>query len=258
MMINFKKLHKQATPLLIGNVWDVPSAKVAEVAGFQAIGTSSAAIAKQFGYEDGEELSFSELFYVVKRIKANTDLPLSVDVESGYSRDPLQIAHHIEQLADLGVVGVNIEDSIIDEKRILLSAEAFAQTIAQIKKTLTKKGIAIFLNARTDTFLLDVPDKVAVTQQRIQLYEQAGADGIFVPCITEIADIQAVVKSTTLPINVMCMPDLPDFQTLQKLGVQRVSMGNFAFEQQVSFLERVMGKIKKEASFAPVFSNELG
>ncbi|MEM1124263.1 MAG: isocitrate lyase/phosphoenolpyruvate mutase family protein [Bacteroidota bacterium] len=256
-MTTFKKLHRQTTPLLIGNVWDVPSAKVAETIGFQAVGTSSAAIAKQFGYEDGEALSFSELLYVVKRIKANTNLPLSVDIESGYSRDAAEIANHIEQLANLGVVGVNLEDSVFDKKLTLLHAEAFAQTIAQIKKRLVEKDISIFLNTRMDTFLLGVSDAIVATQQRVKLYEEAGADGIFVPCLTKPTDIQAIVKSTTLPVNVMCMSDLPDFQTLQKLGVRRISMGNFVFEQQVGFLGRMLEKIQKEASFAPVFSNGL-
>ena len=88
-MNTFEKLHRQTLPLLIGNVWDVPSAKIAELVGFQAIGTSSAAIAKMLGYEDGEEMTFSELSYIVERINANTQLPLSVDLEVGYSRDLL-------------------------------------------------------------------------------------------------------------------------------------------------------------------------
>jgi len=252
-MTTFKKLHQQKNPLLIGNTWDVPSAKIAESIGFQAIGTSSAAIAKMLGYEDGEEMTFSELRYIVERIKANTQLPLSVDLESGYSRDPMQIAQYIEELANLGVVGINLEDSIVEEERKLLPANAFAETIATIRKILNKKGVAIFLNVRTDTFILGVPNTLTATQERIRLYDQAGADGIFVPCITKKNDIKTIVETTDLPINVMCMPNLPDFQTLQNLGVQRISMGNFAFEKNYTHYEKIMKGIQEKQSFEVVF-----
>ena len=252
-MQNFKDLHYQSTPLLIGNVWDVASTKIAEQANFEAIGTSSAAIANMLGYKDGEEMDFAELLYIVQRISANTTLPLSVDLESGYSRDPLQITKHIRQLAKVGVVGINLEDSIVEEERQLLDAVEFAETIGSIKKQLKKEGIDIFLNIRTDTFLLGVTNPLKVTQERIQLYEKAGADGIFVPCIEKAADISAIVKSTALPINVMCMPKLPDFKKLQQLGVQRISMGNFAFEKNKAFFGELMKNIKKERSFKKVF-----
>lgn len=252
-MQNFKKLHQQNTPLLIGNVWDVASTKIAEQTNFKAIGTSSAAIASMLGYKDGEEMDFSELLYIVQRISANTTLPLSVDLESGYSRDPLQITKHIRQLAEIGVVGINLEDSIVAEQRQLLDAVEFAETIATIKRQLKKEDIDIFLNIRTDTFLLGVTNLLKATQQRIQLYEKAGADGIFVPCIEKATDILAIVKSTALPINVMCMPKLPDFKTLQQLGVRRISMGNFVFEKKNAFFVELMKNIKEKGTFERVF-----
>ncbi len=82
--MSFKKLHEQRNPLVICNVWDVASVKTAEKLNFQAIGTSSAAIATMLGYEDGEQMSFSELTYIVKRIMKNTELPVTVDIEMGY------------------------------------------------------------------------------------------------------------------------------------------------------------------------------
>jgi len=249
-MTTFKKLHQQLFPLLIGNVWDVPSAKIAESTGFQALGTSSAAIAKMLGYEDGEAMTFEELYYIVKRIKINTQLPLSVDLESGYSRNPIQITQHILQLANLGVVGINLEDSVVKENRVLLPAEAFSDVIVTIRKELTAKNIAMFLNVRTDTFLLNVPNIIQETLRRVKLYEKAGADGIFVPGIQAEVPISTIVKNTKLPINVMCMPNLPNFETLQKLGVQRISMGNFAFEKNYTFFEQIMEKVKIEQSFA--------
>lgn len=123
--MEFNNLHSQDKPLLIGNVWDVPSAKMAEELNFKAIATSSSAIAALLGYNDGEEMKFSELEYLVKRIALNTNLPLSVDLESGYSRDPKQIVNHIKRLSQVGVVGINIEDSVVNQKRVLLDANDF-------------------------------------------------------------------------------------------------------------------------------------
>ncbi len=251
--MEFKNLHNQEKPLLIGNVWDVPSTKTAEKLNFQAIGTSSSAIAQLLGYNDGEEMEFSEMEYFVKRIALNTNLPLSVDLESGYSRKPKEIADHIKRLVELGVVGINIEDSLVNEKRILLDSNSFAKTLAEIKEHLEKDNINIFLNVRTDTFIILQENIIEETKKRIQLYQNAGADGIFIPCIEKENDIKTIVNSTNLPINVMCMPNLPDFKTLTKLGVKRISMGNFLFNKMYNEFEQIVKILVNKESFNSIF-----
>lgn len=251
--MEFKNLHKQDKPLIIANVWDVPSAKIAEELNFQAIGTSSSAIASLLGYQDGEEMTFTELEYMVKRIAANSNLPLSVDLESGYSRNSREIANHIKELTDLGVVGINIEDSIVDKNRTLLDAEEFAQTLLEVVENLQKENIDTFINVRTDTFLLNVPNTIAETKRRIKLYENAGACGVFVPCIELVSDIKQIVNCSTLPINVMCMPNLPDFDTLNSLGVKRISMGNFIFDKMYSQFKLNTEEIVRQKSFKSIF-----
>jgi len=251
--MEFKELHNQEKPLLIGNVWDVPSTKTAEKLNFQAIGTSSSAIASILGYNDGEEMEFSELEYFVKRIALHSKLPLSVDLESGYSREPNEIANNIKRLVELGVVGINIEDSIVNDKRELLNADSFAKTLSKIKELLENENTDIFLNVRTDTFILLQENRIEETKKRIKLYEKAGANGIFVPCIEDKSDIQKIVNSTDLPINVMCMPNLPDFETLTKLGVKRISMGNFIFEKMYDQFEKNTKNVIKQQSFNSIF-----
>jgi 2-methylisocitrate lyase-like PEP mutase family enzyme len=76
-----------------------------------------------------------------------------------------------------------------------------------------------------------MPTALDETLTRIKSYENLGANGIFTPCITAKDDIAAVVNSTKLPVNVMCMPALPDFETLGLLGVKRISMGPFLFNK---------------------------
>ncbi|WOH37801.1 isocitrate lyase/phosphoenolpyruvate mutase family protein [Thalassotalea fonticola] len=251
--MNFKNLHKQNTPLIICNVWDAASAKTAEKLNFKAIGTSSAAIANMLGYVDGEQMNFAELVYIVKRILASTSLPLTVDIEAGFSRNPTEIAAHIKTLADLGVVGINIEDSIVTNGRTLLNAADFAKDLSVIKQLLKENEVNIFINVRTDPFLLGRNNALMETKERIKRYESVGIDGIFVPCITNESDISVVVNHTTLPINVMCMPDLPDFNALKKLNVKRISMGNFVFDSLSDRFEDALGSIVESQSFKPVF-----
>lgn len=251
--MEFKNLHNQDKPLLIGNVWDVPSTKTAEKLNFQAIGTSSSAIASILGYNDGEEMEFSELEYFVKRIALNTNLPFSVDLESGYSRNPREIANHIKRLAEIGVVGINLEDSIVENNRTLLNAVEFSKTLTEINELLLKENIDIFLNVRTDTFILLKENIIEETMKRIRLYENAGANGIFTPCIENISDIRKIVNCTKLPINVMCMPNLPDFETLKNLGVKRISMGNFIFDKMYNQFEKTSKIVLKQQSFNSIF-----
>ena len=252
--MEFKNLHNQDKPLLIGNVWDVPSTKTAERLNVQAIGTSSSAIASILGYNDGEEMEFSELEYFVKRIALNTNLPLSVDLESGYSRKPKEIVNHIKRLTKLGVVGINIEDSVVlKEKRILLDANDFAKTLTEIKEHLEKENIDILINVRIDTFILLQENVIGETIKRIHLYQNAGANGIFTPCIEKENDIKTIVNSTNLPINVMCMPNLPNFEILTKLGVKRISMGNFLFDKMYDKFEETVQTVINQNSFKSIF-----
>lgn len=249
----FKQLHYNQEPLLLPNAWDAGSAKVFEESGFAAIATSSAAIAGALGYGDGEQLSFDELLFVVERICCNTALPVSVDIEGGYSRKVPKICEHLEQLSELGVVGINFEDSVTDGQRKLLDAATFAETIKQVKSFCLNKRIDIFLNLRTDTYLLNVENRFEQTLERIKIYEEAGVDGIFIPGLTSVKEMSLFCQKTTLPINVMCLPDLPDFDEPAKAGVKRISMGPFMFEFLANQQILAGSKIQKEKSFRTLF-----
>ncbi|WP_422359791.1 isocitrate lyase/PEP mutase family protein [Reichenbachiella sp.] len=251
--MKFKELHNQENPLLIANVWDVSSAKVAEHLNFHAIGTSSAAMASLLGYKDGEDLAFEELEFLVKRIAKCTNLPLSVDLESGYSRNPEEIAKNIIALSNLGVEGINIEDSIVKDQRHLLNVDEFSKMLAEVKNLLNQEEVDVFVNVRTDTFLLGCSDSIEESRRRIAIYEQAGADGIFVPCIVQESDIRVIVDSTSLPVNVMCVPNLPNFDQLTELGVKRISMGNFLYDYIYRQLEMKSNEIMNQKSFHALF-----
>ncbi|MBK8944436.1 MAG: isocitrate lyase/phosphoenolpyruvate mutase family protein [Ignavibacteriae bacterium] len=250
----FTQLHKSDKPLLLGNVWNVQSAKVYEKLKFSAIGTSSAAIANSLGYDDGENISFEEYFNLVKKISKNTNIPLSVDLEAGFGNDIDTIFSNIKRLSEIGIAGINIEDSIVkNSNRSILPAEVFYSKLDNICKKLEQEKVKIFVNVRTDTYLLNLKDKLNETKKRIRQYESAKIDGIFIPCITDEKEIKELTKSTKLPINVMCMPNLPDFKTLSNIGVKRISMGNFINDFVYTQMESKTNEIILDQNFNSLF-----
>ena len=251
--MDFNALHHQPQPLLVANVWDASSALAAEQAGYRALGTSSAAIAAMLGYDDGEGMCFDELLFIVTRIRAVTDLPLSVDLEAGYSDTTDGIANHIHRLAASGVVGINLEDShVVNGVRQLDDAREFADRLQLLRQMCS----GIFLNVRTDTFLLNTQDALRETLSRGRRYAASGADGFFVPCMSRSEDIATIAREIALPLNVMCIPELADFATLAELGVRRISMGNFVHSAIQSKLIDLMHAIRSRQTFEGLFGDE--
>ena len=250
----FKSMHRAEEPLVICNVWDVPSAKIAEEVGFLAIGTSSAAISSNLGKDDGENIKFNDLLSIVKAIGGSTNLPLTVDIESGFGDTPEHIATNIIELVKVGVVGINIEDSVVVKgHRQLCDVAQFEKTLKQVRLLLAEADTEVFINVRSDAFLLNVSEPLVESIERIHRYQKSGADGIFLPCVRGVNDIETVVASTSLPINVMCVPELPSFQELKTLGVKRISMGNFVYEAMLASLSSSLMSIKRERSFQTLF-----
>jgi 2-methylisocitrate lyase-like PEP mutase family enzyme len=246
----FSQLHQQSTPLLLGNIWDVNSAKIFEANGYKAIGISSQAVSNSLGYEDGEKLPFESLLRLAERVVEVVRIPFTVDMEAGYSRTIDGIIRNIDQLHDAGVAGINLEDTIGGK---LQSVTDFQKILSAVAEHISSHHLKLFLNIRTDGFLLGMPTALNETLTRIRSYENAGADGIFVPCITNRDDIKAVVDSTPLPVNVMCMPDLPDFKTLASLGVKRISMGGFFFNKIYDNAAKLAKTIHHDNNFTSIF-----
>lgn len=250
----FRKLHYAEEPLFLGNVWNVQSAKVFEKIGLKAVGTSSAAVARSIGYEDGENMPFDEYLYIIERISKSISLPLSVDIEGGYGQDSYSVFKNIVKLHNLGVAGINIEDSHVkDGTRAFIDSQIFIDRIGKILEYIKESGIDIFINVRCDAFLLQLPDALEKAKGKIKLLEELKIDGIFLPRLSSITDIREIVQFTGFPINVMSVPALPDIDTLRSLNVKRISTGDFLYEHVYNQLEQTAGKILKEKSFSILF-----
>ena len=237
---SFKKLHSNGSLFTLPNAWDAASALVIERLGYPAVATSSSAVAGSLGYQDGENMSFEEYLFVIRRILRSVRIPVTVDLEMGYGNTGEEILANVLTLASLGVAGINLEDSHIDKTgRHLQGAGVFAEKIAFLKQHLLDQQIDLFLNIRCDTWLLGVKDARAETRTRVTLYTATGADGIFLPCISDEEDIADAVAHTDLPVNVMWVPGLPAQDRLESLGVRRLSMGPYFYNHAYSSLEEL-------------------
>jgi 2-methylisocitrate lyase-like PEP mutase family enzyme len=220
----FLKLHQAGSLLLLPNAWDAASAKLFEAAGASAVATSSASLAWACGYADGGALPPEELLHAVANITRVLKVPLTVDMEDGYSADPAEVGRLAAELAGKGAVGINLEDGSD-------APELLAGKIGAIRAAL--KGTPLFINARTDVYLRRLKVQGSPAQasvERLQLYRAAGADGAFVPGLTALPEVQEISAAVNMPLNVMAMPGLPAIAALQAAGVRRLSVGPAPFQ----------------------------
>ncbi len=224
-------LHLKGNPLVLYNAWDAGSAKAIREAGAPVIATGSWAVAAAQGYGDGESMPFASVEYIVARIASAVDVPVTVDVEGGYSEDPQVCAANVGRLMDHGVVGINFEDRIVHGKG-LHGVDLQCARIAAIRAMADARGVPLFINARTDLFLgtgLKPPAGMTEAKQRAAAYARAGASGFFVPGLIDLSAIRDLCDSLDLPLNVMAMPGLPPTSELADAGVARISHGPAAY-----------------------------
>ena len=252
---DFRKLHAGNKPSIIGNVWNAKSARIAAKAGYKALGISGHAIAENLGYGDGEEMSFEELTFIVKRVIQSVSIPVSVDIDGGYGRDSRTVNQNIEKLLQMGAAGINIEDSVMkDGKRQLVDPTRFAKIIRGIRTFLSERDAAFFVNVRVDTYITKQEQPLDETLKRIKKYEDAGADGVFVPFLTDQEEIRKVVQSTSLPLNVYLRPNFPAFDVLAEMGVKRISYGTAVYLQSYAKAEELFQVLLNDKRFERLFA----
>ncbi len=210
----FHRLHQEDAPLLLPNAWDFISAAALVDAGFGAIGTTSLGVAAANGLPDATGATRGETVNLARAL-AGLPVPISVDAEAGFG-DPAGLA---EELAAIGVAGVNLEDG---RGTGLADADTQALLISSFKQAAPH----LFVNARIDTHWLNVDHESTIS--RGLRYLDAGADGIFVPGLTDPEEIARVAAALPAPLNVLAQPHL-SVSRLAELGVRRISTGSLLF-----------------------------
>jgi 2-methylisocitrate lyase-like PEP mutase family enzyme len=218
----FRQLHVNTTPLQLPNAWDAGGARLFESLGAMAIATTSAGMAWALGYRDGRQLPIDEAVAAAARMMRVLTIPLSFDIENGYSSNPKTVADNVMRLVDLGIAGINIEDG--SDTSTLLTSK-----IEAIRNAVAKANTDLFVNARSDVFLANLVEEGKRVEESIargRLYAATGADGFFLPGIVKPEEIKAVVAGSALPLNALAWPGLGDAACLGKLGVRRLSAGS--------------------------------
>ncbi|MFE4468971.1 isocitrate lyase/phosphoenolpyruvate mutase family protein [Leifsonia sp. NPDC056824] len=216
----FRGLHHGDQPLLLPNAWDAGSAIAFAAAGFPAVGTTSFGVNASAGRPDAGSASRDATIALVRRINA-LDVFVTADIEDGYSDEPSEVAALVAALAADGVVGVNLEDSTDGH---LVDPAVPAAKIEAVKR----EAPGVFVNARVDSYWFHEDDTVEAVAARAATYADAGADGIFVPGVTDPATIEQLAAAIPLPLNVLVVPGL-GLDDLQVLGVRRVSTGSLPY-----------------------------
>jgi 2-methylisocitrate lyase-like PEP mutase family enzyme len=237
----FRALHGNGRVLVLPNAWDVVSARLAEDAGAAAIATTSAGVAWSVGVADGDRLDRERAIDVVARVAAAVDVPVTADIESGYADTPAGVAETIERVLAAGAVGVNLEDAHHVGPTPLRQIDEQADRVAAARQAADTARVPLFLNARIDTYLRSVGDPVTrlrETLTRAAAYVAAGADGIFVPGVTDPETVSALAAGVAAPLNVLAGPGAPGVATLAELGVARVSLGSAIAEAAYAVVRR--------------------
>jgi 2-methylisocitrate lyase-like PEP mutase family enzyme len=219
---HFAALHRGERALLLPNPWDVGSARALAAIGYEALATTSSGFAGSLGRLDGCVTREEAIMHAGAIVDA-TDLPVSADLENAFADTPEGVADTMALAVDAGLAGGSVEDfagrddEIYDvglaSERVRAAAEAFHRGPARL-----------VLTARAENYLHGRPD-LADTITRLQRYQEAGADVLYAPGLTDIADVREIVRSVDRPVNVLVFPGLPPVADLSAAGVKRISIG---------------------------------
>jgi 2-methylisocitrate lyase-like PEP mutase family enzyme len=225
----FRALHIPGKPLVLFNIWDAGGAKAVTMGGAKAIATGSWSVANANGFVDGERIPLAFAIDNLRRIVGATELPVTIDLESGYGDASELVGETIALAIDAGAVGCNLEDSFPANGKLRETADQ-ADRIRRARQTADAANIRFFINARTDVFFQGPPEQhndamVVEAIERANAYAEAGTDGFFAPGLADITLIARLAKASPLPLNVMVGDATPPMRALAEQGVARVSHG---------------------------------
>ena len=225
----FAQAHESGDLLVLPTVWDAWSARLAESAGFQGLTVGSHPVGDALGPGDGEAMNFNDYMRATTRIVTAVDLPVSVDVESGYGMAATEL---VQRVLETGAVGINIEDTVRRENGRMRERDEHAQYIADARAAADQAGVDLVINGRTDALIHGTTlfeDPLAEAVERIRLLEQAGARSVYPVGLPDGQSAAAVVAAVSVPVNVTAHPvngaKAGTLAELRELGVRRISFG---------------------------------
>jgi len=253
----FRALHEGPEPLLIPNPWDAGSAKLLVSLGFKALATTSSGFAATLGRLDGYTMDDEVFANAAVIVKAAGAVPVSADLENGYTDEPDKLRVTLLNALGVGLSGCSIEDYTGRPDDPLYDLKLATERI-EAAATIAHRGpTRMVLTARAENFVRGRPD-LADTIARLQAYQEAGADVLFAPGLTDLADIRAVVSSVDRPVNVLALPNGPTVAELAEAGVRRISVGGaFAFAAYGTLIEAAI-ELRDQGTYGYWAKTDIG
>jgi 2-methylisocitrate lyase-like PEP mutase family enzyme len=248
--VQFQALHRRPAAFVIPNPWDSGSARLLASLGFEALATSSGALAVTLGLRDGA-ISREHALAHAAQVAAATSLPVTADLENGYGDAPETVAETLRLSAEAGVVGGSIEDATGHETRRIYDLSHAVERIQAAVAAVRTLPTPFVLTARAENFLRGRPD-LDDTIRRLQAFEAAGADVLYAPNLPDIESIRLVCSAVTKPVNVivgspgLCFP----VSALAEAGVRRISLGPALLQTAITATVRAVKDIQTQGNFA--------
>ncbi|GAA0716390.1 isocitrate lyase/phosphoenolpyruvate mutase family protein [Clostridium malenominatum] len=242
---------KNQSTIVLPYAWDAMSARIFERKGFGYIATTSAGIALSRGYEDGEKIPVDDMLETVKNIINAVEIPVIVDIESGYGDSVEKVLEIVKTLISFGAAGINIEDGSNKLEQPLHSVEFQVEKIKAIRKYVNQQNMPFIINGRTDVYWLGINDYKEALNRSI-LYYEAGADNIFIPGVSAYELILKLKKDLPCPLNILVTEKTPSLDELSNIGVEVLSLGSAQYRATVSNLENTCDDILNHQNFKTV------
>jgi 2-methylisocitrate lyase-like PEP mutase family enzyme len=235
------------TPLLVPNPWDQGSARLFTWLGFEALATTSSGFAATRGRLDGS-MSRDEMMAHVGSIVEATALPVSADLEHGFGDDPTDVAETVALALGCGLAGCSIEDSTGEDDAPLYGVAVAAERLTAAAAVAHAGPVHLVLTGRAENHLHGIDD-LGDTIDRLQAYQEAGADVLYAPGLSDIGDIRRLVASVDRPVNVLARPGGPSVAELADAGVARVSVGGALCFAGLEAVTRAATEFLQEGTF---------
>jgi len=233
----FMALHTRDGGLVLPNAWDGLSALMLADAGFEAIATSSVALAATLGRPDGRhEVTRDEHLEHAGLLGRLTGLPVNGDFEDGYGETPEDVAATVEAAVEYGLAGIGIEDTSGNPERPIRD---FDEAVERVRRAVEAAKGRIVVTGRTDNFIQGRPD-LDDTIRRLTAFAEVGADVLYAPYPPDLDALnQIVTAAAPIPVNVLVSPadNVLTVAELQKAGVKRISLGPWLYVHAMGALE---------------------
>ena len=246
----FRALHERPSAFIIPNPWEAGTAKLLAALGFEALATTSSALAQMLGRADSK-VSRAEVIDNCRVIAEATDLPVNVDLENCFAHEPEAAAEAIRLAADAGAVGTSIEDYTGDRKDPIYDFDLAVARVRAAVKLAHALPVPVLLTARAEN-LIHGRDDMTDTIRRLQAYEAAGADVVYAPGLRTIPEVREVVRAVKRPVNIVTGwldPDITLAQ-LSEAGAKRISVGGALSRLALATFIKAGRAMKEQGSFA--------